>query len=146
MSFPYAGTTGIASVLYDQCSDLFRKYFIGAVSAPANYRNLGKEVQQLSNTLEILHNYKTGGKLQAHISASLRANLDDAYKAARESIENLEKFLEDHKVIQDADSKWSKEFSSKLHYVGESKQIEIFKAQFLSHVNTLEILRSDMQQ
>lgn len=133
-------------MLYEQCSDLVRKYLIGAVNAPDNYRHLGKEVQQLSNILEILRNYKTGGKLQAHISTSLKVDLDDAYKAARESIENLEKFLEDHKVIQDADSKWSKEFSSKLHYVGESKRIEIFKAEFLSHVKTLEILRSDMQQ
>lgn len=144
MSFPYAGTTGIASVLYDLCSNLVTKYFIGAVNAPANYEHLGKEVQQLSNILETLRDYKTDGKLQAHISTSLKVDLDNAYKAARESIKNLKNFLEDHKVIQNADQ-WWKEFFSKLQYVDESDRIEVFKTEFLSHVKTLEILRSDMQ-
>lgn len=134
MAFPYAGTTGIASVLYDQCSHLVSKYFNGAVNAPANYRSLGEEVQQLSKTLEILYDYKPGGE-----------NLYDAYQAARESIEDLKRFLQHHEGIKDADSKWWKEFSNKLHYVSESKQIDIFRGKFSSHVQVLEVLRSDMQ-
>lgn len=145
MAFPYAGSAGVASVVYEQCSDLARKYFRGAVNAPDNYRLLGKEVQQLNMTLEILCDYKTREQ-QTYISSPVRVNLDEAYQAAQESIKELNEFLERFHGIEDADSKWWKEFPEKLRFAGESKQVERLKVKFSSHVQALEVLRSDMRQ
>lgn len=142
MAFPYAGTAGVASVVYEQCSDLARKYFRGAVHAPDNYRLLGKEVHQLNKTLEILCNHKTRGR----ISSSARVNLEEAYHAARETIKELNDFLESFRGIEDADSKWWKEFPEKLRFAGESQQVERLKVKFSSHVRVLEALRSDIRQ
>lgn len=142
MSFPYSGTMGIASVVYDQCSSLARKYFRGAINAPENYRLLGAEVRKLNNILEILCVHRTSGELEAP-SLSL---LDEAHKAARESIEELERFLERHHGIENADKQWWREFAGKVRFVEEVKRIKILKAEFSSHVQALEVLRSDMQQ
>lgn len=142
MAFPYAGSAGVASVVYEQCSDLARKYFKGAVNAPDNYRLLGGEVRQLNKTLEILCDHGTRG----HIPSSTRVNLDEAYQAARESIKELNDFLQNFRGIEDADSKWWKEFPEKLRFAGESQQVERLKVKFSSHVQALEVLRSDIRQ
>lgn len=142
MAFPYTGSTGVANVVYEQCSDLSRKYFRGAVNAPDNYRLLGQEVHQLNKTLEILCDHGT----RVHISSSMRVNLDEAYQAARESIKELNDFLKSFRGIEDADSKWWKEFPEKLRFAGESQQVEKLKVKFSSHVQALEVLRSDIRQ
>lgn len=146
MAFPYAGTAGIASVVYERCSYLVGKYFRDPVSAPYNYRLLGKEVQRLKRTLEILCDYKTGGVQEGYISSSSRVNLDEAYQAAQKSIEELDDFLKRYNVIENADTKWWKDFSEKLRFAGEGKRMEILKVRFFSHVQELEVLRSDMRQ
>lgn len=144
MAFPYAGTTGVAGLIYDQCA-LIKKYIEGTASAPDNYRRLWKEVQQLSEIQEVLAHYENGG-LEELISKYSRFHLDKASGAAHESIKKLRDLLDRHDGIKDADKEWWKGFSQKRRFLEESENIKGLKNEVASHVKTLEILRLNIQQ
>lgn len=142
MAFPYAGTTGIAGLIYEQCV-LVAEDFRSTVNAPDGYRRLGQEVQQLR---KILGFYVENGDLEAFISKSSRLDLDEASEAARKSIEKLNDLLDRHDGIKDADKEWWKKFLQKRRFLEENKNIEDLKNEFGSHVKILKLLRSNIQR
>lgn len=139
----FAGNTGVAGVIYQQCS-LVEKYFRGTLNAPDSYRRLWQEVQQLDDILRILGDVNNG-ELETFVSTPSRPGPDKALGAARESIRNLNDFLDLHNGIKDADKEWWSKFSQKRRFLEEKKNIEDLKNEFASHVRILKLLRSTMQ-